>query len=74
MAKARPKPLFYSWDDVPAVFDVSMAARLFGFTADAMSRKCASGEFPAHKIFGEWRIDKDEAIEFFKGKPINTTN
>lgn len=71
MAKARPKPLFYSWDDVPAVFDVPMAARLFGFSADSMSRKCAKGEFPAHKVFGEWRIDKDEAIEFFKGKQIS---
>ncbi len=68
MAKQKAKPIFYSWDDVPAVFDIPMAARLFGFTTDSMSRKCAKGEFPAHKVFGEWRIDKDEAIEFFKGK------
>ena len=70
-SRQKPKPLFYSWDEVPIVFDVPMAARLFGFTADAMSRKCAKGEFPAHKVFGEWRIDKNEAIEFFKQQQIN---
>lgn len=60
----RERPIT-NWEDVPVVFDVPYAARLFGFTADIMSRKCAKGEFPAHKIFGKWRINKDEAIEYF---------
>lgn len=60
-----------SWDDVPVIFDIPYAARLFGFTTDVMSRKCANGEFPAHKVFGKWRINKDEAIAYLHGESNN---
>lgn len=64
--KATPK-LTYNWDEVPVVLDVPLAARILGFTVDSVSRKCKSGELPAHKIMGEWRFCKDELISYIKG-------
>lgn len=63
MARQRPAT---NWDEVPVVFDVPYAARLLGFTADTISRKCAKGELPAHKILDKWRFDKEELRKFIQ--------
>lgn len=55
-----------NWDEVPVLFDVPYAARLLRVSADVLSRKCKSGEFPAHKVFNQWRIRKDELIAFIQ--------
>lgn len=57
-----------NWDDVPVIFDVPFAARLLGFSVDIMTRKCQKGELPAHKVFNQWRIRKDELIQFIQSK------
>lgn len=59
----KDKPIT-NWNDVPVVIDIPMAARLLGFTVDVITRKCKKGEIPAHKVFNQWRIDKDELVQF----------
>lgn len=61
MARERPAT---DWDEVPVVMDIPYVARLIGFNVDVLTRKCQKGEFPAHKIFGHWRIKKEEMINF----------
>ena len=59
----KDKPIT-NWNDVPVVIDIPMAARLLGFTVDVITRKCKKSEIPAHKVFNQWRIDKDELVQF----------
>lgn len=65
----RERPIT-NWEDVPVIMDVPFVARLLGFTPDKISRKCAKGEIPAHKIFSKWRINKDELIEYISKQGV----
>lgn len=61
----REKPIT-DWEQVPVVFDLPLASVIFGYTVDTLKRKAKTGEFPAHKVFDEWRVDKEEAMQFYK--------
>jgi len=55
-----------SWDEVPVIFDMPMAARLFGRSVDSLKLKAQAREIPAFKIGAEWRFDKDAIQAFIK--------
>lgn len=61
----RAKPIT-NWEQVPVIFDLALASIIFGYTVDTLQKKAQKGEFPAHKVFDEWRVDKDEAMQFYK--------
>lgn len=52
-----------SWEDVPVIFDIPMAARLLGKTPESLTKRCQDGNFPAFKDGKSWRITKEA---FFK--------
>ena len=47
-----------SWDDVPIVMDLPMAARIIGTTRESLEKRCHKGTFPAYKEGRLWRIEK----------------
>lgn len=51
-----------NWQSVPTLFDIPMAARLLGKTAEAVRLLIVSGELPARKVGKEWRLRKDEIM------------
>lgn len=53
-----------SWEEVPVIFDIPMAARLLGKTPENITRRCQSGEFPAFKDGKEWRITKEALLKY----------
>lgn len=55
-----------SWNEVPVVFDIPMAARILGKSADWISRRCQRGELPAFKDGKEWRFEKDAFLDYIQ--------
>ena len=56
-----------NWDEIPIIFDVSMAQNLTGFSATYIRQMARAGEFPAHKFKGgHWRIDREEFLRWWK--------
>ena len=57
-----------SWDSLPIVLDVPLAARVLGLCAETVKRKCQSGEIPARNIGGRaWRISRDNLRDYLEG-------
>lgn len=55
-----------SWDEVPVIFDISMASRLLGKSRDWISRRCQKGLLPAFKDGSEWRFEKDAFRDYIR--------
>ena len=53
-----------TWEQVPVIFDVPMAARILGLSDQKIRQMCRKGEIPAYKI-GEnsWRFNKSEFMK-----------
>lgn len=56
------------WDDVPIVMDLVMAGLILGLTPDRLRLLSRQGEFPATKVGVEWRVEKDELIEYMHSR------
>lgn len=57
-----------SWDEVPIVMDLVMAGKIIGLTPDRLRVLSRQGEFPATKAGVEWRVEKDELIEYMRSR------
>lgn len=66
----RGRQFVCSWDDVPVLIDVAMAARILGFTVEHTRRLLCKGKIPGHKMDKDWRINK-EAFRAFVESPNN---
>jgi hypothetical protein len=53
----KPKPVT-SWDDVPIVMDMPMAARIVGQCPEYLKKRAQRGTFPAYKEGSQWRVSK----------------
>lgn len=53
----RGKPIT-SWDDVPIVLDLAMAARIVGQAPEYLKKRAQRGTFPAYKEGAAWRCEK----------------
>lgn len=61
----KTKPIT-SWDDVPIVMDLVMAGRIVGLTPDRLRLLSRRSKFPATKAGDEWRVEKDDLIEYIR--------
>lgn len=54
------------------MFDLPYACMLTGKSYDHLRRMVLAGKFPAHKIGGEIRVDKEEFLTWFRsdGKKV----
>lgn len=57
-----------NWDDVPVVVDITYVANLLRFSTERVRQLCVSGEIPAVKIGGLWRISKQALMATCKIK------
>lgn len=64
------RELVYNWDAVPVMVDIAWVARILGKTQDCLRKAAAAGRFPAHKVLGEWLIDKEELRAWLKGETV----
>lgn len=65
MAKQK---IVTDWNDVPLYMDLPYLSMLFGYSVECLKKKAQVGELPAAKIFGEWRISKEDAKKYFESK------
>lgn len=56
--------LVTSWEDVPVIFDIPMAARIIGAKPASVKRRCQRGDFPAFKNGKLWRITKEALLKY----------
>ncbi len=54
-----------TWEQVPVIFDVPIAARILGLSDQKIRKMCREGTLPAYKI-GEnsWRFNKGIFMEY----------
>jgi len=58
-----------NWDEIPIIFDVSIAKNITGFSATYIRQMARAGDFPAHKFKGgHWRIDREEFLKWWTDK------
>ena len=59
------KKVITNWDAVPLYIDLPLLATLWGFSVDCLKKKAQSGILPAKKMYGEWRISKEDAKKYY---------
>ncbi len=62
------RKIITNWDNVPLYMDLPCVAVLLGYSVEWIKKKAQSGELPAAKLFGEWRISKDDLKSYFESK------
>ena len=67
MPKPRYTKTITSWDDVPIIFDMELAAIILRIPVSTLKKWAREGKFPGHKL-GEriYRIEKEEFIAWFR--------
>ena len=59
-----------SWDDVPIVLDLPLAARIVGQTPGYLKKRAQRGDFPAYKEGSSWRVSKDALRAHIEGRQV----
>ena len=57
------------WKAVPVIFDIGMACRILQKNNESVRKMVVSGELPAQKTGGEWRIRKDHIMAYLGYQP-----
>lgn len=58
-----PQKNIVSWETVPVVMDIPLAAQIVGMNPDYLRQLAAKGKFPAYKISKRiWRVDKEDLM------------
>ena len=65
MPKVSP---IVNWDEVPLYMDLAYLSRLFGYSTECLKKKAQAGILPAAKIFGEWRMSKEDAQNYYESQ------
>ena len=58
--------LITSWEQVPIIMDLPLAAKILSKTYDNLVKRSKSGTFPAFKVGKEWRVTKDDLIKYIE--------
>lgn len=56
-----------SWDEVPVLIDLPLAACILGFSVDHTRKMLQQGKIQAHKMGRDWRISKDAFRAYVEG-------
>ena len=52
------------WSQVPIVMDLAMVSLILDMSNEHIRRMCVKGVIPAHKIGSEWRINKQDLMNY----------
>ena len=67
--KPTKRPTYTSWDQLPVLFDVPIAAVVCGMSSATIKRLAAQGQIPgARKIGDQWRFDKESLRSWIVGE------
>lgn len=55
-------PPIVSWDKVPVIFDIPLAAEILGLNQEYTRQMLADGKLPGFKVGNCWRINKSELL------------
>lgn len=61
---------YTSWDQVPLVMNLQVAAIILERSIDSMKKQSQSGEFPAFKCGGVWKVTKDDLIAYIESNKV----
>jgi len=66
--KTTKRPTYVSWDQLPVVFDVPIAAVVLGLSSASVKNFARDGKIPgARKIGDQWRFDKESLRAWITG-------
>lgn len=57
---------YTSWDQVPLVMSLQVAAIILERSLESMKKQSQSGNFPAFKCGGVWKVTKDDLIAYIE--------
>lgn len=63
-----------NWDDVPEIFDIPYAMRLYGISRPTAYSMCNDGTLPAKKIGKLWRFSKRDVIKHLESLGVGVGN
>ena len=69
-----PRKNITSWDEVPIVMDLPLAARIVGATPEALAKRCQKGTFPGYKEGKLWRVEKEALREHIENNRAVSRN
>ena len=67
----KPKPIT-SWDEVPIVMDLPYASRIVKQHPGYLKQRAQRGTFPAYKEGNEWRVTKEDLLEYINSRRNGT--
>lgn len=64
-------------DELPDIFDLTLAGLLLGYTADYLRKQSIDGHFPGYQLFpdgkkGAWRVNKEDLLKWLEEKRAAT--
>lgn len=62
----QKRKIITNFDEVPVIFDLAYASVLVGVCIVRLRQLSAEGKFPAFKIGNQWRVKKDDFMEWIK--------
>lgn len=61
---------YTSWDQVPLVMDLQVAAIILSQSIETMKRRSRSGDFPAFKCGSDWKVTKDDLMAYIERNKV----
>ena len=74
-AERRKSDRYMNWDEVPLILSIGDLSRLTGYNRNTLKLYCAKGLLPAYKLGKEWRINKEDYMNWAeqqKVKPMSS--
>ena len=68
MTKTKP---ITTWDELPIIMDLPLAARILGLVPDTLKKHAIAGTFPAFKPDNKsWRVTKEALMKYIEEKEL----
>lgn len=74
-AARRKSNRYMNWDEVPLIMGIQELSQLTGYNQNTLKLYCAKGMLPAYKLGKEWRINKEDYMNWAeqqKVKPMSS--
>ena len=69
-AERRKSDRYMNWDEVPLILSIEELSRLTGYNRNTLKLYCAKGLLPAYKLGKEWRINKEDYMNWAEQQKV----
>lgn len=66
----RMRQQYTSWDQVPLVMDLQVAAIILSQSIETMKKRSRAGDFPAFKCGSDWKVTKDDLMAYIESNKV----